>query len=84
METSKNLNEFIEKYISSNNIKYFEYNHFSNFQKIGSGSFGKVYRANWKNSKQYLALKSFHNFNNATVKEIVHEVITKYISVCLL
>ncbi|GES90965.1 kinase-like domain-containing protein [Rhizophagus clarus] len=32
--------------------------------------------ANWKNSDKYFALKSFYNFNNFTVKEIVNEVNT--------
>ncbi len=47
----------------------------SNVQEIGSGTFGKVYRANWKNSYSDFALKSFYNFNNITAKEIVCEVI---------
>ena len=59
------------------NIQYYEYENFHNFKGVGVGSFGKVYRVNWKNSPEYLALKSFFNFNNATVKEIVHEVMMK-------
>ncbi|CAB4388502.1 unnamed protein product [Rhizophagus irregularis] len=46
-----------------------------NVQKIGTGGFGKVYRANWKNSEQYLALKSFFNVDDVIAKEIVHECI---------
>ncbi|CAB4477942.1 unnamed protein product [Rhizophagus irregularis] len=46
----------------------------SNVQKIGTGGFGKVYRANWKNSEQYLALKYFFNLDDVTAKEIVHEL----------
>ena len=53
-------------------MEYFDFNHFSDIQKIGSGLFGEVIRANWRNSK-YFALKSF-KFNNEVVKEIVHEV----------
>ncbi|CAB5381708.1 unnamed protein product [Rhizophagus irregularis] len=45
-----------------------------NIKEIGSGNFGKVYRANWKNSDQYLALKSFFNLNKATIKELSHEI----------
>ncbi len=37
--------------------------------------FGKVFRANWRNLEQHFALKSFANTNNATIKEIVSEVI---------
>jgi hypothetical protein len=70
---------WIDEAISKKHVKYYEYTHFHNIQEIGKGCFGKVYRVNWKNSEQYLALKSFFNLDNATVKEIVHEVITKYI-----
>ena len=55
--------------------KYYEYENFKNIQEIGSGAFGKVFRVNWKNFENYLALKSFFNLNNVTVKEIVNEVI---------
>ncbi|GBB86056.1 hypothetical protein RclHR1_01250019 [Rhizophagus clarus] len=41
---------------------------------FGAGSFGKVYRANWKNSHKCLALKSLHNFNSATSSEIAREI----------
>ncbi|GBC06908.1 hypothetical protein RclHR1_07130007 [Rhizophagus clarus] len=77
MQTIKDSNEWInriEEYISkNNNIKYYEYNHFHNIEKIGNDNFENVYRANWKNSEQYFALKSF-NFNNTTMKEIIHEL----------
>ena len=75
---TKNSNkwiDWIEEAISKNHIKYYNYEYFRNFKEVGAGSFGKVYRVNWKNSPKYLALKSFFNFNNATAKEIVHEVI---------
>ncbi|CAB5346648.1 unnamed protein product [Rhizophagus irregularis] len=45
-----------------------------NVQKIGFGGFGEVYRANWKSSRNYLALKSFPDFNDVTIKEIVKEL----------
>ncbi len=73
-----NSNEWvnwIEEAIEKNFLKYYEYDHFSNIQEIGSGGFGKVYCANWEYSHKHFALKSFSNFNNATVKEIVNEVI---------
>ena len=78
MQATGNSNEWInwiDDAISRNLVKYYEYNHFYNIKEIGSGSFGKVYRANWKNSNKYLALKSFTSFNNVTAKEIVQEVI---------
>ncbi|CAB4379727.1 unnamed protein product [Rhizophagus irregularis] len=67
-------NECIEEAISKKHIKYYEYEHFSNIEKIGFGAFGKVYRANWRNNEQYLALKSFFNHDKANTKEIVEEL----------
>jgi len=70
---------WIEEAISKNHIKHYEYKEFKNIQEIGTDDFGKVYRANWKNSNQYFALKSLLNINDVAIKELVHEVITKYI-----
>jgi len=78
-ENSNEWTKWIDEAISKNYFKYYEFKHFNNIQEIGTGSFGKVYRANWKNSDEYFALKSFFNLNNATVKEIVNEVIIIYI-----
>ncbi|EXX50476.1 uncharacterized protein OCT59_012494 [Rhizophagus irregularis] len=75
--TEFNSNEWIdwiEEAIAKKHIKYYDYKHFNNIQEIGSGGFGKVYRANWKSFHNHLALKSFFNINNATVKEIVNEI----------
>ena len=77
---TNNSNEWInwvEEAISKKHIKYYEYEYFHNFKEVGAGSFGKVYRVNWKHSHEYLALKSFFNFNNSMAKEIVREVMTK-------
>ncbi|RGB27597.1 kinase-like domain-containing protein [Rhizophagus diaphanus] len=63
----------IEESIAKKQIKYYDYEHFSNIQEIGSGSFEKVYRANWKNSHNYLALKSVFDFN-INAKEIINEL----------
>ncbi len=75
---SNELINWIEEAISKKHMKYYEYNHFSNFQVIGTGSFGKVYCANWRNSEQCFAVKSFFNLDNVTVKELVREVTTNY------
>ena len=80
MQSSDNSIDWIEDAISKNHIKYYEYKHFNNIQRIDSGSFGIVYRADWKNLKKPFALKSFSNLNNVTNKEIVGEVITNNIS----
>ncbi|CAB4388451.1 unnamed protein product [Rhizophagus irregularis] len=64
---------WIEEAISKEYLRLYEHKYFSNVQKIGTGGFGKVYRANWKNSDQYLALKSFFNVDDVIAKEIIHE-----------
>jgi hypothetical protein len=69
---------WIEEAVAKNYFKYYDYKKFNNIQEIGFGSFGKVYRANWKNSRNYLALKSFYNYNSITIKEIVNEVTIIY------
>ncbi len=68
---------WIEEAISKRHIKCYEYERFRNIQEIGTGGFGKVYRANWKNSPQYFALKSLLNIDDVAIKELVHEVIAK-------
>jgi hypothetical protein len=75
---TENKNEWInwiEEAIDKNQLKYYEYNEFNNFQEIGTGGSGKVYRANWKNLEKHFILKSFFSLNNTIVKEIIREVI---------
>ncbi|PKK65907.1 kinase-like protein [Rhizophagus irregularis] len=74
IENSDECIKWIEEAIDKEYLNYYEYKHFSNVEEIGFGAFGKVFRANWKNSENYLALKSFFNINNVTAKEIVHEL----------
>jgi pyruvate/2-oxoacid:ferredoxin oxidoreductase beta subunit len=79
IQNKENTNEWInwiEEALTKEYLKYYEFENFKNIQEIGSGAFGKVFRANWKNFEHYLALKSFFNLNNITVKEIVNEVIS--------
>ncbi|GBC31259.2 kinase-like domain-containing protein [Rhizophagus irregularis DAOM 181602=DAOM 197198] len=76
MQTAKNTNEWInwiEEAVSKEYYRLYEHENFSDIQKIGTGGFGKVYRASWKNS-QYFALKTFFNIDDVTAKEIVHEL----------
>jgi len=59
MKDTEHTNEcinWIEEAIIKKHIKYYEYDRFSNIQEIGSGGFGKVFRVNWKNFEQHLAL----------------------------
>ncbi|GBC02718.1 hypothetical protein RclHR1_04780005 [Rhizophagus clarus] len=77
MQNNEDIDEWInwiEEAINKKHIKYYEYEEFKNIQEIGSGAFGKVFRANWKNHGHYLALKSFFNLNSITLKEIVNEL----------
>ncbi|CAB4396033.1 unnamed protein product [Rhizophagus irregularis] len=74
MQNNENINEWIEEAINKKHIKYYEFENFKNIQEIGSGTFGKVFRANWKSFDHYLALKSFFNLNSITLKEVVNEL----------
>ena len=65
--------EWIEKCINERRIKYYKYNEFTKVEEIGGELFGKVYRANWKQNENCIALKSFST-DSATVKQIVNEV----------
>lgn len=67
--------DWLEEAISKKHIKYYEYEYFSNIQEIGVGGFGKIYRAYYKSSEQYLVLKSLLNLDNVAIKELVNEVI---------
>ncbi|CAB4440998.1 unnamed protein product [Rhizophagus irregularis] len=74
VSNSNDWNKWIEEEISKKLIKYYEYDQFYDIREIGSGGFGKVYRANWKNSHKRYAIKSFFNINDATVKALVREI----------
>ncbi|EXX62069.1 uncharacterized protein OCT59_023874 [Rhizophagus irregularis] len=71
-DNSKEIN-WINDAISKNYLKHYEFKDFTNIQEIGSGNFGKVYRANWKNSQKCFVLKSFLNINTVMVKETLYE-----------
>ncbi|CAB4437501.1 unnamed protein product [Rhizophagus irregularis] len=66
--------KWLDEAVTKKHIKHYEYEHFKNIQVIGFGGFGKVYRAKWKNSYQYFALKSLHNIDEDAIKELVHEI----------
>jgi hypothetical protein len=63
--------DWLERAISENYIKYYDYAEFTNKEEISNGSFGKVFCVNRKDSDTVMALK--HPFNLA-IKEIVNEV----------
>ncbi|SRR6266498_6041516 len=73
MVTEVNAIDWLEKSIVEGFIKNYNYLEFKNMKQIGSGSFGNVLRANWKNNDFFFALKFFNN-NKITLKEVVNEV----------
>ncbi len=87
--TEKQINDsnddfdWLEKAISENYIKYYDYTEFINKEEVSSGSYGNVSRANWRDSDTVMAIKYSYN---STIKEIINEV-EKYfffVSICLI
>jgi hypothetical protein len=66
--------DWLEKSITNEYFNYYEYSEFKNLKLVGSGSYGSVVRANWKNTGSFFALKTFKNNDNTTLKELVKEV----------
>lgn len=69
-EDSSYYINWLEKSISDNYIKCYEYSDFKIIDRIGNGF---IYRAKWKGTDNVLALKSFNN-QASTLKEVVNEV----------
>ncbi|CAB5386192.1 unnamed protein product [Rhizophagus irregularis] len=65
--------QWIEDGIAGEYINYHDYNEFHNMERIGTGGFGEVYRANLESSNTVVALKSLTSGNN-NMKEIVNEI----------
>ncbi|EXX68524.1 uncharacterized protein OCT59_024228 [Rhizophagus irregularis] len=74
MQVTNEWVNWVEEAVDKEYFKFYEYNQFNNIQHIGTGGFGKVFRANWKNSEKQFALKSFFSLDKITVKEIVREL----------
>ena len=56
-----NYVDWLENAIANEHLDYFEYSEFKNIQPIGKGSYGSVFRGNWKNTNTIFALKFFNN-----------------------
>jgi hypothetical protein len=65
--------DWLEKSITNEYLNYYEYTEFCNLSPIGSGSFGSIVRATWKNTENIFALKAF-NLDKTTLKEVINEV----------
>ncbi|UZO07132.1 uncharacterized protein OCT59_027430 [Rhizophagus irregularis] len=61
--------DWLEKSIADEYINYYAYSEFKNLKPLGSGLYGSVSRANWKNTDGFFALKTFNN-DKITLKEI--------------
>ncbi|CAG8495701.1 10673_t:CDS:2 [Funneliformis caledonium] len=62
---------WLEKAISENYIKYYNYDEFVNKEEISSCSYGNVSRASWGDSGTIMAIKYSLNL---TIQEIVNEI----------
>ena len=65
----------VEKAISENYIKYYNYSDFTNMKEINNGSVGNIHKANWKGANTLLVVKSSYKLS---IEEIVNEVLLFY------
>ena len=66
--------DWLEELITNEYLNYYEYSDFKNMEPIGKGTFGKVSRANWRNTHTIFILKSFDDYKS-TLKQVVNEVL---------
>ncbi|CAG8585736.1 24987_t:CDS:2, partial [Racocetra persica] len=59
MTSSSKRKEWFEKAIKEKYIRNFKYNYFKDFEEIGSGGYGVVWKANYLG--EYVALKELRN-----------------------
>ena len=63
--------DWLERAVTENHIKYYNYSDFTHMKEINNGSVGSIFRAKWKGTDTLLVIKSSYKL---TVKEIVNEV----------
>ena len=68
---SNNYINWIEKAVTENYIKYYNYAEFTNMKEINHGSVGNIFQASWKGTDTLLVVKSSYKLS---VKEIINEV----------
>jgi len=51
------INEWIDRKIKDQDINFFKFDEFINFEKVGEGAFGVVNCADWRSGKIKIALK---------------------------
>ena len=64
--------EWLDEAIQNEHINFYKYDNFKNIQKIGSGGFGKIYKATFNDGVTF-ALKSY-KYGTENMKEAVNEV----------
>ncbi|RGB27322.1 kinase-like domain-containing protein [Rhizophagus diaphanus] len=69
---SNDYNDWLENSIKNEYLSHFEYSNFEITKPIGFGNFGKVLRANLKNTDTIFALKLFNT--EFALKDIVNEI----------
>ncbi|GBC07361.1 hypothetical protein RclHR1_07400008 [Rhizophagus clarus] len=76
MSSSNNVYvNWIEEAISGNFFQYYKFEDFKNVEQIGTcDNVGNVYRANWKNWRQFFGLKHLNVIKDIAVKELVNEL----------
>ena len=62
----------LDEAIRNEHINLYKHNNFKNIQKIGSGGFGKIYKAIFNDDVTF-ALKSYKS-GTENIKEVVNEV----------
>jgi hypothetical protein len=76
------LNKWIDKKIKDDDINYFEYDDFSNVEKVDRGAFGIVNKAYWKSCGITIALKFLagnSSFNEDNMNKFLKEVIIHFL-----
>src|ERR1051325_4818248 len=69
------FNKWIDKKVNDDDINYFEYDEFSNVEKVGEGGFGVVNRADWESGGIKVALKILTNINEDKLnKEVTFKI----------
>src|SRR6266487_1598715 len=77
--------QWLEKAIEENHIRYFDYSHFKDFEYLGIGGFGEVEKAiyDFAGSQVPHALKSIFNLKDASIdRKALIEFIREVSSLC--
>ena len=72
IKDSNDYVDWVEKAVTENYIKYYNYSDFTNMKEINNGSVGNIYQANWKGTDTLLVVKSSYKLS---IEEIVNEVL---------